>query len=221
MVVVVTVLLVVPVAFFHQHLLLDWARGPGVALQCLYRKIYRLSILPSHEVREDPTPGPVEAGPSVPRAPPPVVAFTAEGPIVALPLLLLDRVWASRVTTSRVNKTTSIVVGMLSPLRTILRNQWWKRLHIVQEGSHMSKSQSHLVEHFRLPSYQRLRLHAPLGNNLQVLVAMLLRYKKCPLRMISRPTTSVEKKTCCLLCALALTTSTLDTSTLRSISRYM
>ena len=154
----------------------------------------------------------------VPRAPPPVLAFTAEGPIVGLLLLLLGRAWASRVTASRISKAMTIVVGTPSPLRTILSNQWWERLFTKGAGRHTSQSQSHLARHFRLPSYQLLRLLASFGNNLQV--AISLKYKKCPLHIISHPmaSASVEKKTLSLLRfnLFNLPTRMLDTSTLRS-----
>lgn len=168
-----------------------------------------------------PTPGVVEGGHLVPRAPPPVLAFTAVGPIVGLLLLLLDRVWASRVITSRFSKAMSIVVGMPSPLRTILLNRLWERLLTEGAGRHMGQSQIRLARHFRLPSHQLLRLLISFGSNLQV--AILLKYRNCPLH-ISHPTTStsalVEKKTLSLLRfnLFNLPTGNTDTSTLCSMS---
>ena len=156
----------------------------------------------------------------VPRAPPPVLAFTVEGPIVGLLLLLLGRVWPSRVTTSRISKATSIALGMPSILLTILHNQRRNRLVTYALVRNTFQRPSHLARHFRLPTYQPLRLLASSDNNLQVV--MLLKYKKFPLhmiirRMISRPMTlaSVEKDICLLFHTLTPTTSILDSTCIR------
>ena len=157
----------------------------------------------------------------MPHAPPPVLAFTVEGPIVGLlALLLLGRVWPSRVTTSRISRATSIVLGMPSILVTILCNQRRKRLVTYALGRSTFQRPSHLARHFRLPSYQPLRLLASSDNNLQVV--MLLKYKKFPLhmiirRMISRPMTlaSVEKNTCLLFHTFTPTTNILGSTCIR------
>ena len=156
----------------------------------------------------------------VPHAPPPVLAFTVEGPIVGLLLLLLGRVWPSRVTTSRISKATSIALGMPSILLTILHNQRRNRLVTYALVRNTFQRPSHLARHFRLPTYQPLRLLASSDNNLQVV--MLLKYKKFPLhmiirRMISRPMTlaSVEKDICLLFHTLTPTTSILDSTCIR------
>ena len=170
--------------------------------------------------REPPL-GVVEGGHLVPHAPPPVLAFTVEGPIVGLlALLLLGRVWPSRVTTSRISRATSIVLGMPSILVTILRNQRRNRLVTYALVRNTFQSPSHLARHFRLPSYQPLRLLASSDNNRQVV--MLLKYKKFPLhmiirRMISRPMTlaSVEKNTCLLFHTFTPTTNILGSTCIR------